>query len=80
MGVGSPGFPEAHLVGHWWDIKAKDRLCSPDHLKARDDYVIRYVHFSTKSSRVIGDEKHPYVTCVWDTFKGHMYQMTEFPV
>lgn len=79
MGVRSPIFLGAQIVGHGWDIQAKDRHCSLDHLKARDDYIIRNVHFSTKPLRAMGEEKHPYMTCVCDTFKGHTYQMTEFP-
>lgn len=76
VGVRSPSFPEPHPVRHWWDIKVKGRYCSLDHLKAKDDYVIMYEHFSTKPSRVLGDEKHPYMTCVRHI---QMYQMTEFP-
>ena len=69
VGVRSPIFLEAQIVGHGWDIQAKDRHCSLDHLKARDDCIIRNVHFSTKPLRAMGEEKHPYMTCVCDTFK-----------
>lgn len=40
--------------------------------ESQDDYVIMYVHFSTKPSRVLGDGKHPYVMCVRHIQRAHM--------
>lgn len=78
-GVSSPGFPEARLVGHWWDVKAKDRHYSLDHQKARMIMSLRMCisQLNLQECWVMGGI---HVWRVWDTFKGHVCQMTEFLV
>lgn len=59
------------------EIKAKGRHCSLDHLNSRDNYVIMYVYFSTKPSRV-RVMRSIRIRRVCDTFRGQIDQMTEF--